>query len=51
MFKVHLGYKAWYVIGDNLSRLSPGTYRYHDGQMQINLHGEWKRYRHDEEDF
>ena len=51
MFKVHLGYKAWYVIGDKSSRLSPGTYRFHGGKMQVCVHGEWKCYRYGDDDF
>ena len=51
VFTVTSGYKAWYVVGDKSSRLSPGTYRFHGGKMQVCVHGEWKCYRYDDDDF
>ena len=50
-FEVKHGYTAWYVIGDDCFTLRPGTYRFHDGRMQVNIHGKWERYRHDAEDY
>ena len=51
VFEVERGYTSWYVIGDDCFSLSPGTYRFHEGEMQVHVHGGWKHYRHDEEDF
>ena len=50
-FEVESEYTAWYVIGKDCFTLNPGTYRFHEGEMQVWVHDDWKRYRHDEDDF
>lgn len=50
------GYEAWYNIcgSDNYNKchnLISGTFRFHEGKMQIKSHGEWKPFRDPEDDF
>ena len=49
-------YRAWYNIcggedNDECHSLIPGTFRFHEGKMQIKFNGEWELFRDPEDDF
>ena len=55
-FTVHGGYEAWYNICgskdyDKCHDLIHGTFRFHNGEMQIKRHGKWKTFSDPEDDF